>query len=330
MKATLFKKAVDPFIYLFWRTQIKVLRACPPLCCVVSKFSLAAANSPAVWTKTLLRMGARAPGAVFTHWRNKREKRVVLSRISLVVTTRCTLRCDKCLGHIPDLKSPRDIPLSGLLEDLQALFACIDYVYAIIISGGETFLYPDLDQVIRACAASGKAGDISVATNGTVIPDAKTLAALREADVTVKISRYDQALQPDAEKLKQILKENGIRCTHESGTSWRAMGGLGQLQAGSVKRRFSVCVQQLCMPYMNGKLYLCGESAVLFDEGLLVDCEADFIDVRAARPAGFAGQLEKLLKRRAVSACSYCLGNTYQTPKIPVAEQRGARDTQAK
>jgi len=41
-------------------------------------------------------------------------------------------------------------------------------------------------------------------------------------------------------------------------------------------------------------------------------------------PAGFGERIEALLKRPVLSACSYCLGNTYQTQKIPPAVQRGA------
>ena len=163
-------------------------------------------------------------------------------------------------------------------------------------------------------------------SNGTVIPNEKVLAALKEANATVKISKYDPSLQPNVEKLKQILAEKGIRFMHTGGTSWRNMlgSGFGQLEPGSAKRRFSVCVQQLCLPYMGGKIHLCGESAILFDAGLLPECSGDYIDLLAIEPAAFAGQLKRLNKRRVISACSYCLGNTYKTQKIPVAAQRGS------
>ena len=110
MKATLLRKAVAPFEYLFWRAQIGVLRACPPLTGIVTKFSMGAANSPKLWVKTLLLTAAHVPHACFLHLRDKSKKRVVLSRVSIPVTMRCTLNCDKCLAHIPDIKNQRDIP----------------------------------------------------------------------------------------------------------------------------------------------------------------------------------------------------------------------------
>ena len=323
METTFCKKAADPLLHLFWKTQISILRACPPLAGVVSRSGMGAENSGRLWVKTLLRTAKQAPRAALLHLCDVQRGRVVLPRVSVPVTTRCTLHCDKCIVHVPDLKKQADIPLRDLLRDIQALLACADHIYTIILGGGEAFLHSDLDEIIRAFAESGKVSDITVESNGTLVPGAKVLAALQKEDAMVRISRYP-ALQPDVEKLKSALREYGIPHTHESGTTWRDLGATGRLREGSEKRRFSVCIQQLCLPYLNGKLYLCGQSAVLTEEGLIPECAEDRIDLRCVSPAAFRAQWKELSKKRVVSACSYCLGDTYNTPKIPVAVQRAA------
>ena len=315
------KRLSDPFVQLFWKTQINILRACPPLCGLVSRLTFNAYQNRRLYAKGLLLVAAQAPHVLLLHLRDKRENRVVLPRVSLIVTTRCTLHCDKCLGHCPDMED-RDTPTADLLRDIQTLYSCVDTIYDITITGGETFLHPDLDQIVRACAATGKAGNINLITNGTVVPGAKVLAALRETKATVKISRYPAALQPKVEQLKSLLEENDIRYFHEIGTSWVDTGTFGQLKDGSAQRRFSLCVLKLGLVCCWGKLHMCGESAVLTTEGLIPDCKEDYIDLRSINTADFRGQLKKLLKRPTVSACSYCLGQTYKTPKIPVAVQR--------
>jgi len=325
MKTAFLKNLLDPLAYLFWKTQISVLRTSPPVCGVVSKHSLGAANSPKVWAKTLLQLTVGMPRAFYDHHRNKQEGRVVLARVTFLVTTRCTLNCDRCISYIPDLKSHRDAPLDELTQDIQNLLSSVDYIYALILTGGEAFLYPDLDKIIRLCADSGKIGDISVQSNGTIVPGTKVLAALKEAKVLVKISHYPSALQPDVEKVKRVLDENGIRYTHASGTFWNDAGAFGQRQEGSEKRRFSVCIQQLCVPYFNGKLHLCATAAILMEEGRIPDSKDEYVDLRTVSPAAFYEQWQELMKRRALTACSYCLGMTYKTPRIPVATQRVTR-----
>lgn len=322
MKNTFLARAADPFRYLFWKAQISAMRACPPLCGVVARVSLGAANSRAVWLKTLLRVAAQAPRAVLRNGRDRREGRVVLPRATVFVTTRCTLNCDKCAARIPSRACRGDLPAPELLEDLRTLLARVDYIYVLFLSGGEPFLHPDLGEFIRLCAASDKTGAVSVVTNGTVIPGEKTLAALREPKVIVKISRYGPALQPRAERLKEVLRENGIPFTHESGTAWSDMGGDGQLKPGSAVRRFGVCTEHLCFAYYHGRLHLCGESALWAEEGIVPECAADYADLRATGPEEFREQFRGLLKKRAVTACAYCLGNTYKTPRVPVAVQR--------
>ena len=315
------RKAFDPFLRLFWRTQIGILSACPPMLGVVIKHSLTACYSPKLWLKTLLKLALHTPQALLLHWDNKRRRRTVLGRVSIVVTTRCTLRCDKCFAHVPDLKQCRDLPVSVLLEDIQNLFSCVDYIYAIVISGGEAFLHPNLDEIIRACASSGKTDDISVQSNGTLIPNAKVLAALAETNTTVKISNYPKKLQPNVKQLKAVLKENGIHYTHESGTSWRDLGPFGQRQKGSGKKRFSACVLRMCVPVLNGKIHLCAQSSILMEEGFIQDCPEEYINLRTTKPAEFRQQWNKLQNHRVISACSYCAG-AYESPVVPVAEQR--------
>ena len=320
------EKLAEPFVRLFWKAQIGVLRSCPPVCGVVTGLSMGAANSPGLWKKTLRQLAAQMPRAVLEHGRNRHDKRVVLSRVSFAITARCTLNCDQCAAHIPDLKEHKDILFDDLNRDIRALLACVDYIYIVYLSGGETLLHQNLDQLVRLCAESGKVGSVNVLTNGTIIPDAKTLAALREVNAVVRISKYEPILQPGVAQLKQVLKHNGIRYTHESGAAWNDMGSSDRLREGSAKRRFSVCVNQLCVICYYGKLHLCGESAYLMREGLIPDCEEDYINLSDVSPVEFRVQWRRLLKKRVISACSYCLGDTYKTPKVPVAVQVKRRD----
>jgi len=307
--------------YLFWRTQIVLLRKCPPLYGVVCNFGLNAANSKRLWLKALFWLALHTPAALLRHLRNKLRGRVVLSRVTLPITTRCTLNCTKCIARTPHLQSHADIPLHTLTQDIASLFACVDEVYALVISGGEALLHPQLAEVLRLCASYGKAGQISLQTNGTVMPSSEVLAALKDTNTTVKISRYPAALQPNVEQLKALLAEHGIVHLHDNGTHWLDFGLFGQPQPGNVKKRFRVCVQQISAPLYHGKYHLCCESAILMDQSRIADFPQDYIDLRSIAPHEFAAQWKNLQKRRCLSACTHCQGHTYLSPKIPMAKQ---------
>ncbi|MCL2301211.1 MAG: hypothetical protein FWC27_13800 [Firmicutes bacterium] len=322
MEASFFKKAIDPFQYLFWKWQISILRGCPPLVSLMAKVTMGIPYSSKAWAGTFFRFAVQAPRAIHLHCQDQYERRVVLSRVVIPITTRCTLNCDKCVARIPDIAGHADIPLHELVSNIRVLLSCVDLIYVFSLSGGEPFLHPDLDKIIWACANSGKINEFSVQTNGTIIPEANVLVALREAKASVRISKYTPTLQPNVEKLKDILEESGIRYMYGNDESWCDKAGLGQLQAGSAQRRFGLCAEPMCMVYMDKKLHLCAESAVLAKEQLITDHTDDYIDLRNSDPDTFAEQLHGLLHKRVISACSYCLGNTYKTPKVPPAVQR--------
>jgi len=321
MNSTLPEKLTASFARLFGKAQVSLLRACPPVCGMVVDGAFQEHQSK---LKSLLPMAARIPHALLLHWRDKRERRIVLGQVVFGITTRCTLNCDKCLSYISDLTEHSDVPTAELLSDIRALFTRVDHVYDFCLGGGEPMLHPGLDQILRACAAAGKTGNIKVLTNGTVLPDAKVLAALRDTKACVGINHYPNAPQPDMAKLKEIFTENKIRY-HELVTvrdRWVDKGRFGQLQEGSPARRFSDCFFRMYYVYMSGQLHLCCQSAVLMCHGKIPDRGEDYIDARAVSPAAFREQLKALNKRSAISACSYCLGNNHRTPKVPAAIQR--------
>ena len=301
--------------------QIYILRAVPPFLGLVSRISLSANKSTKIWLKTLFQAALLAPRALLQHLSNITKKRVVIARMSVGITLRCTLFCDKCAAHVPDYPNHAHMPREDLLADMRFLLSSIDYIYDMNLSGGEALLHPNLDEVIRLLGESDKVGDVNITTNGTVIPSEQVLSALLAANATVKISRYDPALQPNVEQLKAILKEHGIPYIHELGTFWYDSGDFSQPLEGSAKRRFRICTNQLCVPYWDGKIHLCAGS-IYFQHKHPEKSARDDIDLRTVSPEEFRAQFRALRKKSVVSACEYCAGFTYNSHKVPPAEQR--------
>jgi len=140
--------ALNVLKHLFWKTQLSMLRACPQLLGIVSGFTMNAYKSRALFIKTLFHTAAQAPHIVFCYCRDKWKGRIVMPLLSISITTRCTLNCDKCGGHIPDFKTHEDVPTSEIERDIYTLLSCVDHIYAVVISGGEAFMHPDLDKII--------------------------------------------------------------------------------------------------------------------------------------------------------------------------------------
>jgi len=325
------KKLSEPFVRLFSRVQINIIYACPSLCGIVSKVTFNSYQNRGLFIKRSLSVAAQVPRAIARNWHDKREKRLVLPRVCFIVTTRCTLKCDKCLAHVPDLGSQRDVPMDEMLADIRAFLSCVDFVYSLCIGGGEPLLHPDLDKIIRFCADSGKIGNIVVSTNGTIIPDEKILAAMQDAKVRVNLSEYPASLQPNLERIKAVLDEYGIYhfVIPAANNFWIDSDSFGPLKEGSPAQRFSDCFCRLYYVYLAGRLHPCCQSAFLTFDGRIQACEGDYINVRNVSPATFREQIKALRTKESIAACAYCMGSNYKSPIVPPAVQRHDKEPPA-
>ena len=318
------KKLLDSFVYLFWASQVWILSSCPPIQSLVLNSGVNADRSAILWLKLFCKVIFRLPFAFFRHIRDKIQRKIVLPRISFPITSRCTLNCDKCMARVPDIKKHEDFPIEELLRSLDILLTYVDEIYVLHISGGEAFMHPDLDQLLRYCIASAKIKKVDIATNGTIIPNENVLKALHDAEAIVRITKYPKKLQPNVEKLKSVLEDNRILFMHEVGDYWYDIPTETILQPGSAKRKFRVCTQRLCLMYFRAVIYPCSLSVALNEGKLIPDCSDDYIDLRSSvvSTENFNVRWKKLRKKRWLLACSYCQGCSYNTPRVPVAVQR--------
>ena len=319
----MFQKIISPFLYIFWMFQIRILLAFPLLVGSISVVSDNAAVSSKTWLQKFCFLLKKLPETMLKHYHSKREGYVILPRVGVPVTLRCTLNCDKCDAHIPDIVNPTDINVDRLIDELELFFSQVDYVSCMVFTGGEAFLHPHLDRILRFCAETNKVGNIRLQTNGTLLPTNKELfAVLKDKNITVMITDYGRHLQPNVDKLKNILLNKGIAFTHTGTAFWCDTGEFCKKQEGSAKRRYRTCTQRLFMTYFDGKLYPCCKSNISIEYGGLKDCDEDFISLNEVEPYKIAEYLKKLRKKPVLHSCSYCLGTTYNSPRIPVAVQR--------
>lgn len=103
------------------------------------------------------------------------------------LTPRCNLRCKMCYIHRPELLSPEQglLPLSFWLELAAQIRALGTLV--LVVTGGETFLYPEAEVLLEALRTRGFL--ISLNTNGTLLDQRRLdwLAELRPAKVNLSL-----------------------------------------------------------------------------------------------------------------------------------------------
>ena len=105
-----------------------------------------------------------------------------LCSIFLNLTERCNLNCDYChaLPDRPAETMPHDL-VNGILDQAAAMGDA-----TILLTGGEPFCYPHLEEVLKGCQRRNLA--CKIATNGTLLDDAHVAMLLRYGVQSLQVS----------------------------------------------------------------------------------------------------------------------------------------------
>jgi len=194
------------------------------------------------------------------NWFKYLDKKVTIDFYEVWVGQRCSLRCKECCHLIPYAESVL-YDIDAVIADCDAFLeiCSIDYIS---IVGGEPFCHPELYRLIDFLANREDVLDGKLVTNGTVIPDSRTMDSLRalKGKMEVSIDLYPGKENATAQ-FHDLLVDAGIRCrlTHYNDWSWKRLGGPEQerLSAKAAKAAFSRCWDKQCYTLSNGEFTTC-------------------------------------------------------------------------
>ncbi|STP06980.1 glycosyltransferase [Helicobacter fennelliae] len=162
----------------------------------------------------------------FRVWRGK----VDIPYFELVLTTRCTMRCESCnnLMQYFDSNNAYTCTLEGIRGALEKLFANVDSISYVRIIGGEPLLFKDIAKVVEILDFEPKVKNFDIVTNGTIIPKQDLLIALsRSYKSWVSISDYSTSpnlkIKLYQEKITHLLQEYRIAyhlIWQQEGATW--------------------------------------------------------------------------------------------------------------
>jgi len=261
--------------------------------------------------------------------RNSIRSGVRINSLDVVLTQRCTLKCEDCSNLMQYYQKPKEIEKSQILDSLQCLVGQLDYVHEFRIIGGEPLLHKQLVEIVSFIARNFEYGYIVIYTNGTLLPsisDVKHLSTIK--GLSFKISDYGLDLSRRCTELEEMLKAYDILTIRESITEWQDSGTIVSHNRGDreLAEVFGQCCVQDCYTLMGKYLYICPFSANLYE----LDKEKYFFIERLAIRSLI--DLDKSVARRVLMdflgshkylmACNFCNGRDHNVPKVQAAVQR--------
>lgn len=133
-------------------------------------------------------------------------------RIEFNLTDYCNLNCKSCT-HYASIAPEEYESLDTLREEMEHLSEIkgADKIVDIYLIGGETLLYPYLNDAIISASRCFPQAEISIFTNGILLPKMgeRFWELCKENDIVIVMTRYP--IKIDYENLSVICKNHGVR-----------------------------------------------------------------------------------------------------------------------
>ncbi|MBP2662126.1 MAG: radical protein [Firmicutes bacterium] len=256
-------------------------------------------------------------------------EKLVLDRVSCHVTSKCNLRCNKCSAYIPELYALPSIPmytLEQMKNSFKVYFEMVESVRMISLSGGEPFLFSELDKLVDFLLTyEDRFKKLEIFTNGTLpVSDNLLNSSVKNEKISFLIDNYGPAVSKKVDAVEEALKNAGISFktrkyygsdVHMNG--WHDYGISSEKKANAAEAKFRY---EKCYGGVNGnmlctifgtRLFLCPLAEVGRRIGRIPLNDTLFIDLSEEKTS-IEEKLDRFRSMLAVDynpACAYCNGS---------------------
>jgi organic radical activating enzyme len=266
-------------------------------------------------------------------WPYKHFNKVHIYQTDVLVTEKCTLNCSHCNMFMPHFEAPIHRDFKTITDDIDSFFNTVDYVSIFHLVGGEPFLYPNIENVVRHIITNyiHKIDKLIITTNGTILPKNSMLELLKINDVILSVSDYTDKLENIKGKVLKVLdtfKTKNINHYVRNEIEWYDFGDLrvkGNYTTEQLINHFDSCTAPF-RGLNDGKFYYCHLNTSAVRTNLFPLNDNDYLNIDDVSKEDLIKFDLGYTNLGYVTFCDNCNGcNT--GIKIPVSyEKQGLRD----
>ena len=188
-----------------------------------------------------------------------------VSRLIVVLSTKCSLKCRDCNNLIPLFNSKSDLNTDKIISSLQSILNVVDCINRVELIGGEPFLASNLEEVLKFVLGQEKIVTIEMTTNGTVIPKESLIPLLQDSKVKICISDYNEIV--DCKKIIDFCQKYALKYHVLTIKHWINSGGIVKRfrSFDQLTHQYLSCQSSyLCKTLFEDKLFQCARASSLY------------------------------------------------------------------
>lgn len=266
-------------------------------------------------------------------WPFEYKNKTHIFQTDILVTERCNLNCSHCNMFIPHYENPEHRSKDVIIEDIDLFFSKTDYVSILHLVGGEPFLYPNIDDIIKHIIENyiDRIDKFIITTNGTATPKSTTIDLLKNNEIILSVSDYSDKLEKLKNKVVKNIenyKSNNIKHYVRNEIEWYDFGDL-RIKGGRTEEQLIKHFDSCTAPFRglnDGKFYYCHLNTSAVRTKLFPINENDYVHLKTISKEDFIKFDLGYTDLGYISFCDNCNGcNT--GIKVPVSyEKQGVRD----
>ena len=246
------------------------------------------------------------------------DKKLFLKSIDIIITERCSLKCKDCSNLMQYYLNPINVLYKEIFHDFQILINNVDHIYEVRLIGGEPFMNKDIYKIIEEISKNEKLSRIVVYTNATIPLKHEYIEILKNNKVVFSVTTYGE-LSKNTKKVIDFLKKNKIPYRDHPPENWTDCGVIYDFKRkkSEMKQLFDACCGKNLLTVTNGKLYRCPFVANAERLNAIPKNSQNSVNVKDSRKKikKYTTQIDY------IPACNYCMGRSYDAPKIKPAVQ---------
>jgi hypothetical protein len=238
--------------------------------------------------------------------------------MTVLINEKCNLNCSDCAALVPLNQNPETFSVETIIKSLQSYCGAFDFVYRVCIMGGEPFLHKDIHIILESLRDLDNVLFIDIATNGTVVPQKKTMDLIDQLGATIEISDYGDVSRKMPELIAECEKRNIVHFIQKYDT-WMSIGGIYSRERDEIEmmETFLKCTSSIGITnhIVGEKLSRCIFSAMAGKLKLIPQPTSDYVNINNRSKDTIIKIRELTFRNTYLEACNYCLANDRQPVK---------------
>jgi organic radical activating enzyme len=239
-----------------------------------------------------------------------RKTQASLFSIDIPVTMRCSLRCRDCANLMQYFLHPKHTDFEQMKKSVDKLFNVIDFTFDVRILGGEPFVNTELYKFIELFERyDSRYAYIWILTNGTIIPNARTLQALKNPYVYVRISNYHNPKQKIKE-LIDVFDKAGVFYEVLEVKNWQDCARIKNYHRSpaEIESMLKNCNVHITPVIVDGKIFRCPFSGNAWLLSAMPPEYHEYVELLNTNDndAELRNKIRSLMEAKHPKACNFC------------------------